>query len=339
MGTRDNPYPIQSYYFFQSNEPDPIRAFEKQTQFRVNHSDVYVIPISTLEKAAEDPKKAEKSWWNSFWQDGWSHLTFGTVSIGFGIGFLCLATGPAGWITGVLAMGGGAVSVFSGGAQLYSTDPETKKLYAQLGDASLSLNNMPGFAVGTATYMLTGNFGRSIDYANYAGLFAGGSSLVRSGMRAVKMQRMYNLEVGLNSTRYGSRTRAINAYLMNIDPAGLEASHLIPQRVLKVIIDKVPKHRRSIENLGNGPLGINFLTPVQHALVDPYRFRTLPVATKEALALSDPFRTIILQNYPKLAQIFGFVPNMSPTARPMFNSLVITGGRTIKTQATDSSDK
>jgi hypothetical protein len=188
--------------------------------------------------------------------------------------------------------------------------------------------------------MLTGNFDQSINYANFAGLFAGGSALVKSGMKAFKMQRLYNFEVGLNSTRYSSRTRAINAYLMNINPTGLEASHLIPQRVLKFIVEKAPpKLRKPIENLGNGPLNINFLTPVQHALVDPYRFRTLPFATKEDLALSDPFRTMILQNYPQLAQIFGFVPNMSPTMRPMFNSLVITGGRTIKTLATDSSDK
>lgn len=334
-----DPFPIQSFYLFQTKESDPFRAFESLTQLQVNRSDLTVFPISTLEQVNKHPKQAQKSWWNSFWDDGWSHIAFGTVSTAFGIGFLCLATGPVGWITGVLALSGGAISVASGGGQLLTTDPETKKLLAQLGDASLSLNNIPGFTVGTATYILTGSYGQTIEYANYAGILAGGYSLASKGMNAIKLQQMYNLEVGSNSSRWSTRTRGINAMLMDINPKGLEGSHLVPQRVIKTLVAKAPKFRKPIENLANGPLGINFMSSVEHALVDPYRYRTLPVATKEILALTNPTRVKLLENYPKLAEVLGFIPNMSPTTRPVFNSLVITSGRSLKTAATSSSEK
>ena len=337
METTYDPYPIQSFYLFQSQESDPIRAFEGLTQLRVNRSDVTVVPIAALEKIAKDSKQAEKSCWDSFWDDGWSHIAFGTVSTAFGIGFICIATGPVGWVSGVLALGGGAVSMFSGGGQLLTTDPATKKFYAQLGDASLSLNNIPGVVAGAATYIVTEDFGQSIDYANYAGIVAGGYSLARSWMNAFKLQRMYSLEVGLKNSRWSTRTRRINASLMGINPKGLEGSHLVPQRVVRTLVTKVPRFRRQIENLSNGPLGISFMSPVEHALVDSYRFRTLPVATKEALAVSNPFKTMLLESYPKIAEGLGFIPNMSPATRPVFNSFVITSGRTVKTTTTSSS--
>ena len=333
METQEDPFPIQNFYFFQSKERDTITAFEKASGFNVNRRDVYEIPISELEKDAKNPKTAPKSWWNSFWQDGWSHLTFGTVSTGIGVGVFWFATGPVGWITGVLAIGGGSASMFSGGVQLLSNDPEIRMVAHELGKASLSLNNIPGFSVGTATYLLTRDYEQSLWYADIAGLTSAGISLTHNVMKATKMQRLFNLEVGSNSTKWAAPVRNINASLMEINPKGLEGSHLVPQRILKTLGEKFPKFKRDIEKLGNGPLGINFLSPMEHALVDPYRFRTLTALQKEALAVTNPVQTSLIKNYPRIAELVGIPKNMSPTIRPVFNCLLITGGRIIKLDA------
>jgi hypothetical protein len=338
-----DPYPMRSYYLFKSDVSDPIRAFELETGLKVNRNDSQVFALS--ENDGAPPQQEEKSWWDSFWEDGWSHVAFGTVSTGVGVGMLCAVSGPVGWvsgvlaISGVLAVGGGAVGVVSGGGQLLSSDPETKKLFEQVGDAALSANNIPGLAVGSATYLWTGDFNTSIDYANYAGLASGGASLAKSGFNAIKMQQLYNLEVGFNSTRWGTRTRNISATVVGINPKGLEGSHLIPQRIVRSLVERAPKFRRQIENLFNGPLGINFMPATSHALVDSYRFRTLAAAQKEFLAATQPMRTALIKNYPKLADTLGFYSNMSKTTKPVFNSLLITGGRAAKIKTVNASHK
>ncbi len=332
-----DPYSVRSYYFFKSDVSDPIRAFELETGLKINRNDVQVFPLS--ENDGQPPKQEEKSWWNSFWEDGWSHVAFGTVSTGVGVGILCVATGPIGWVSGVLALAGGATAAVSGGGQLLSSDPETKKMFEQVGDVSLSANNIPGLAVGSATYLWTGDFNTSIDYANYAGMISGGASLAKSGFNAIKMQRLYNFEVGFNSTRWGTRTRNISAMVVGIDPKGLEGSHLIPQRFMRTLVERFPKLQRYIENIFNGPLGVNFIPATAHALVDSYRFRTLAAAQKEFLAATQPMRTALIKNYPKLADTLGLYSNMSPTTKPMFNSLLITGGRAAKVNAITSPNK
>lgn len=337
MDTTLNDYPIQGYYLFNSGKSDSITAFEKMTRLRVNRQDVVVFPIAELEDVSQDSK--EESWWNSFWEDGWSHLTFGTVSTAFGIGILCLATGPAGWITGALAIGGGTISAFSGTGQLLSTNSETKQLYASIGDAALSLNNIPGLVVGTGSYVFTKDFDQSMNYANYAGIASGSTSLIRSGWNALRMQKLYSFNVGLNNTGWSSITRNINARLVGINPKGLEGSHLIPQRVVQKMVAKAPRLKKTIENFFNGPLCISFMKDTEHALVDSYRWRTLPLAQKETLRLTNPYTTFLIENYPQFADALGFFPNMSSTVRPVASSLVITSGRAVKSQATSSSNR
>jgi hypothetical protein len=50
-------------------------------------------------------------------------------------------------------------------------------------------------------------------------------------------------------------------------------------------------------------------------------------------------RTALIKNYPKLADTLGFYSNMSKTIKPVFNSLLITGGRAAKIKAVNASNK
>src|SRR5260221_9621201 len=100
-----DPYPMRSYYLFKSDVSDPIRAFELETGLKVNRSNSQVFALSENDDD-EALKQIEKSWWDSFWEDGWSHVAFGTVSTAVGAGTLCAVTGPPGWVSGVLALSG-----------------------------------------------------------------------------------------------------------------------------------------------------------------------------------------------------------------------------------------
>lgn len=80
----------------------------------------------------------------------------------------------------------------------------------------------------------------------------------------------------------------------------------------------------------NGPICISFMKDTEHALVDPYRWRTLPLVQKEILRLTNPFTTTLIENYPELTAGFGSVPNLSPTVLPVVKSLVITSSRSTK---------
>jgi len=333
-------YPIQSYYLFEAKGPDKVAAFEQVTGLRVNRQDLVVVPVSSLPKVSESPKKVKHSWIDSFWDSGWSNVTFGTVATVAGIGLLCLASGPFGIVSGILAVAGGSVGALSGGAQLLSNDPRRKQFFADLGNASLALDNIPGLIAGTTTYVITGDVSRTVDYANVAGLVGGVTSLARGGVKAIKVQRLYNLEVGAFSTKWSRRTRRINAMIMGIDPTGLEGSHLVPQRIFSPFVQRLPMRlQRPFENLFNGPLGVNFIPAMEHALYDSYRFQTLPKAGKEALSAAHPIRAALLQHSPQVADVFGFAPNMSPVVRPIANSLVITTGRAAKAASANTSEK
>lgn len=327
-------FTIQSYYFFNSGQQDPVAAFEKMTKLQVNRRELITLPIADLETSSSNPQ--QEFWHDSIWNGGWSHITFGTVSTAFGIGILCLATGPVGWITGALAIIGGTASAVSGIVQLNTHDPKTKELYHLIGDVSLSLNNIPGLAVGTGSYVFTQDINQSITYANIAGIASGGASLLKSGFNAYRMQRLYGFRVGLNNSSWSPFTRNVNAKIIGINPIGLEGSHLVPQRTVKAIVQKAPiVLRKPIENFFNGPLCIHFMQDIEHALVDPKRWRFLPTAQKEILKLTNPLMSNLMENYPQIGGLVGIPSNLSPTLQPVATSLVITGARTIKYQGMD----
>lgn len=328
-------YPIQSYYLFNVGTNDPILAFEKLTKLQVNQHEI--VKYTRFEFENEIQASMQESWWNSFWKDGWSHIIFGTVSTGFGIGILCLATGPVGWVTGALAIAGGSIGTGSGIVQLNAKNEKTKQLYHTIGDVSLSLNNIPGLVVGTGSYVFTHDLSQSIGYADLASISTGSASLIKSGVKAFKMQRLYNLNVGLNNTSWSSFTRNINARLVGIDPKGLEASHLVPQSVIRKMVAKAPwSLKEPIEKFFNGPLCIHFMRETEHALVDPYRWRFLPSAQKEILKVTNPVMSNLMDNYPQLGGLVGFIPNTSPTLRPVVYNLVITSGRVANHQTTNN---
>lgn len=142
-------------------------------------------------------------------------------------------------MTGALAVGGGVIGTGSGVIQLNAKDEKTKQLCATIGDVSLSLNNIPGLVVGTGSYVFTQDLSRSMDYANIAGITAGGASLIRSGTKAYKMQRLFNVEVGQYKTSWNSFTRKLMQGLLELTLKGLRHLTLFPNVSLKKWLKKL----------------------------------------------------------------------------------------------------